>query len=335
MNTLILAAGRGSRMRAHSDLLPKPLFPVFERRLIEHAIELALSIDPKKIVVNVYHLAEKMETFLRSSPKPWRDRIEISREIAPIGTGGAFVFAKDKLLGADRKRERWFAQINSDIVYDLDLAAMFEKARAQNSIAMLALEPIDSTVNGQNYTPIALDDRSRIVKIGSVCARGFDARARSRHFFAGVAIYSSKIYDYLPAKFPSDIGRDLLLPLLESGVGIDGFEGNGKWFDLGDTHSYHRAITGDLLRARSPAPARLWGDARGIEIEDPVYIDAAAHIDRGARIGPRSVICADVKIGRDARVSRSILFGDLSIAPGRTIEGAIVSPAGETRIGPN
>ena len=94
MNALILAAGLGTRLKPVTDYIPKALFPINGKPLLQHIIE-KLSVSttdgtPPSIVVNTYHHAEQIINFIRITREAWNASITVSDERPNLlDTGGA------------------------------------------------------------------------------------------------------------------------------------------------------------------------------------------------------------------------------------------------------
>ena len=132
---MILAAGLGTRMRAVSDTVPKPLVPVAGKPLIAHALESMDQAGVAEIVVNTHHLAAQIEAFLDTyAARPSAPRIHISREEERLETGGGVRQALSR-LGNDA-----FYAVNSDVVLaERDAHALPRLAEAWDGEAMDAL----------------------------------------------------------------------------------------------------------------------------------------------------------------------------------------------------
>jgi N-acetyl-alpha-D-muramate 1-phosphate uridylyltransferase len=140
---MILGAGRGLRMRPLTDATPKPLIPVQGRPLIDHAIDRLVAQGVRRIVVNVHHLADRMEGHLAA-----RDDIEIVtvRETALLETGGGVVNALPK-LGSDP-----IFVVNADSLWlDGAIPALDRLARRWEPGAMAALLMLQRTTTAMGY----------------------------------------------------------------------------------------------------------------------------------------------------------------------------------------
>lgn len=117
MKAMILAAGRGERMRPLTDTLPKPLIPVRGRPLIEWHLHRLAQAGVSEIVVNVSHLGEKIVKALGDGRR-WGLAIEWSREQEPLETAGGIATARS-LLG-----ESPFLLVNADVYCDVPFARL-------------------------------------------------------------------------------------------------------------------------------------------------------------------------------------------------------------------
>ena len=104
-SAIVLAAGRGERLRPITDTMPKPLVQVAGKALLDHAIDRLEAAGVERVVVNVHYLGEQIEAHLSQRKTP---EIVISREPELLETGGAIVHAR-KLLG-----DQPFFAINGD-----------------------------------------------------------------------------------------------------------------------------------------------------------------------------------------------------------------------------
>lgn len=118
MKAMILAAGRGKRLRPLTDILPKVLVPVVNMPMVERTIELLALHGVQEIIINSHHQSHKIAEYLQERDSS-SIRTEISVEDEILGTGGGI---KKTQAFWD---ERPFIVINGDIVTDIDLKAVY------------------------------------------------------------------------------------------------------------------------------------------------------------------------------------------------------------------
>lgn len=117
MKAMILAAGRGERMRPLTDTLPKPLIRVRGKPLIEWHLERLAAAGLREVVINVSHLGEKIIAALGDGRR-WGLAIDWSREPEPLETAGGIATARS-MLG-----ESPFLLVNADVYCDFPLARL-------------------------------------------------------------------------------------------------------------------------------------------------------------------------------------------------------------------
>ena len=117
MKALILAAGLGTRLLPHTQIRPKPLFTPGRETLLELNIRRLADCGCTGIIVNTHHLADQMETFVHGLNLTIP--VVCRRESRILDTGGAIKNVRDFM------ENRPFFVVNSDVVTDLDLGALW------------------------------------------------------------------------------------------------------------------------------------------------------------------------------------------------------------------
>lgn len=133
MKAMILAAGRGERMRPLTDTTPKPLLEVRGKALIVRLIESLVRAGIREMVINHAHLGNSIETALADGRR-FGSAILYSREGEALGTAGGIALALP-LLG-----EGTFIVVNGDIFCDFDFSALVARALGKH-LAHLVLVP--------------------------------------------------------------------------------------------------------------------------------------------------------------------------------------------------
>ena len=202
---MILAAGRGERMRPLTDHTPKPLLPVAGRPLIEHQIARVAGAGFRHVVINHAWLGERIEARLGDGSR-WNLAIEYSSEGEALETGGGIHRALPLLSDP-------FLVINGDIWTDIDYPSL---RIAEEDLAYLVMVPNPPHNPGGDF----MLDRGRV----------FDGGEGERLTFSGVGLYRHALFDGCkPGKFP-------LAPLLCAAMRGDRVGGqchDGVWIDVG------------------------------------------------------------------------------------------------------
>lgn len=206
MHAMILAAGRGERMRPLTDTTPKPLLRAGGRALIEYHLEALVRAGIDDIVINHAHLGDRIEAALGSGSR-YGARIRYSAEPeGALETGGG-IFQALPLLGAGP-----FLVVNGDVWTDLDYASL---PRTFDGLAYLLL--VDNPAHHPD---------------GDFCLDGGRVHVCDgpRLTFSGIGLYRAALFrDCRPGRFP-------LAPLLRDAMAADQIGGahfQGRWLDIG------------------------------------------------------------------------------------------------------
>jgi MurNAc alpha-1-phosphate uridylyltransferase len=212
---MILAAGRGERMRPLTDRTPKPLLPVAGKPLIVWHLEHLARAGFRDIVINHAHLGEQIEALLDDG-SAWGVSIRYSAEpLGALETAGGIANALPLLSNEP------FLVVNGDIWCDLDFATL--PTLAGNDIAHLVLVPNPPQHPDGDF----MLDNSRV---RAVLPRGFPP-VTPRLTFAGIGIYRPQLFASVERGKPAK-----LAPLLREAMSTDRVSGQthtGRWVDVG------------------------------------------------------------------------------------------------------
>ena len=205
MKAMILAAGRGERMRPLTDNTPKPLLPVAGKPLIVHHIERLAAAGIRQLVINHAHLGEMIEACLGNG-SAWGVKIQYSPEETALETGGG-IYRALPLLG-----EAPFLVLNGDVWCDFDLEHL---QLPQGMLAHLVLVP------NPDHHP-----QGDFALHGERVSDGGDERLT----FSGIGVYHPRLFaNCRPGAFP-------LAPLLRAAMAeakVSGVCHRGLWVDVG------------------------------------------------------------------------------------------------------
>lgn len=212
MKAMILAAGRGERMRPATDRMPKPLLPVAGKPLIVWLLERLVSAGITEMVVNVSHLGAMIEDALGDGTA-FNARIAYSREIDALETAGGIAAALPLLGDAP------FLVANGDVYTDLDFARLAPCAASLSAAGVLA--------------HLVLVDNPPHHPLGDFSLQnGFISSAEDgRLTFSGIGLYHPHLFD------PVTRGRKYqLVALLREPIAarrVTGERYGGTWIDVG------------------------------------------------------------------------------------------------------
>lgn len=210
MKAMILAAGRGERMRPLTDTVPKPLLTVNCKYLILCTIFRLRAAGVVDLVVNIAHLAEQIVAALGDGSK-FDVRIRYSREQEALETAGGIAWALPLLDDAP------FLVVNSDIYCDYDFAPL--AARAQT---LSAREPAHLVlVDNPPHHPLG----DFALRGGKVCRDG------AKLTFSGIGAYHPALFADIARGEKRRLAAQLAQPIAQGRVGGEHFR--GEWVDVG------------------------------------------------------------------------------------------------------
>ncbi len=223
---VILAGGKGVKMRPFTFEMPKGLFPVGGKPILEYIIELLRQNEIRDIIFSIGHLGEKIQGHFGDGSK-FGVKITYVMEDKEAGTAGALVLAK-KHLKSDN-----FLVVHGDILIDLDVLDFVSFHKEQGTIATIALT---SVVDPSSFGEVVLNG-TKIVRFIEKPEKG---RQTSQLINSGFYIFNKDIFSYIPKTIPSLL-EDVFPKLIEMKE-LSGFPFAGRWVDIGTPVSYERAI---------------------------------------------------------------------------------------------
>jgi MurNAc alpha-1-phosphate uridylyltransferase len=213
---MILAAGRGERMRPLTDQMPKPMLKVGDKPLIVWHIERLRAAGFHRIVINHAHLGQQIEAALGNGAA-FGVSIEYSREISALETAGGIATALPLI------ESEVFPVVNGDIYCEYDFSRL--------------AEPMTRLADGQDQTHLVMVDNPPhhpqgdfVLDAGRVVPSSLVAHG-SRLTFSGIGVYHRALFARTPAgeKAP-------LAPLLRQAIDAGRASGEhyaGRWEDVG------------------------------------------------------------------------------------------------------
>lgn len=223
---VILAGGKGLNMRPFTFEMPKGLFPVGGKPILEHIIELFCRFEIRDIVFSIGHLGGKIREYFGDGRK-FGVKITYISEKKQAGTGGALALAK-KYIKSDT-----FLVIHGDILTDINLSDLIAFHKKQGVTASIALT---SVVDPSSFGEVILHGS----KINRFIEKPQKGKQKSQLINSGVYVFEKDIFKFIPKKDQSLL--EDVFPKLAKANQLAGFPFAGRWVDVGTPASYERAI---------------------------------------------------------------------------------------------
>ncbi len=329
MKAMILAAGKGTRVRPITYTIPKPMIPILQKPVMEFLLELLRKHGFDQVMVNVSHLADEIESYFRDGQ---RFGVQIAYSFEGRIVDGALVGEAIGSAGGMRRIQDFlpffddtFVVLCGDALIDLDLTAAVKWHKAKGSIATVIMKsvPLEEV---SSYGVVVTDELDRV--------KAFQEKpaikdALSTNINTGIYIFEPEVLNYIPSGQEYDIGSQLFPKLVEINAPFYGLVMDFQWVDIGKVPDYWRAIRGVLLGeiknvdipGRQVAPGIYTGlnvavNWDKVDIKGPVYIGAMTRIEDGAKIVGPTMIGPNCWVCGGATVENSVIHEYSRLGPG-------------------
>jgi len=329
MKAMILAAGKGTRVRPITYTIPKPMIPILQKPVMEFLLELLRQHGFDEIMVNVSHLAYEIESYFRDGQ---RFGVQIAYSFEGRIVDGELVGEAVGSAGGMRKIQDFspffddtFVVLCGDALIDLDLTEAVRWHREKGSIATIVMKEVPHD-EVSSYGVVVTDQDGRVKAFQEKPSVG---EALSNTINTGIYIFEPEIFDHIPSGVEYDIGGDLFPKLVAEGAPFHAISMDFQWIDIGRVPDYWDAIRSVLVGAvknvsvpgHEVAPGIFTGlnvsvNWDKVDIKGPVYIGSMTRIEDGATILGPSMIGPSCHICSGATVDNSVIFDYSRLGPG-------------------
>ncbi|HHL2712529.1 TPA: sugar phosphate nucleotidyltransferase [Yersinia enterocolitica] len=347
MKAMILAAGKGTRARPLTTILPKPMIPLIRKPIMESIIEHLKRYGFNQLMVNTSYLSVDIENYFRDG-HAWG--VEIGYSYEGIMEGNTFV---DNVLGSAGGMKyiqnfsgffnETFVVVCGDALIDVDFDEVLAFHRARKSVATLVMRPV-SADQVSKYGIVVTDEQGRVSKFQE---KPKTEDALSNNANTGIYVFEPEIFDYIPDGIEYDIGSQLFPKLAELSVPFYGIALPFQWVDIGSLqdfwHVNRMILNQDLPDYPMPgikiAP-QIWcglnvkADFSILDIEGPVYIGSSTEIQLGVTIKGPTIIGAGCLLEQGAVIDQSFIAdytrvgGIAHLHQQMIFAGKVISPDG-------
>lgn len=300
MKAMILAAGKGTRVRPITHAIPKPMIPIMRKPVMESIIELLSRHGVDDIVINTSHLAPVIEGYFRDGNHLG---VQIAYSYEGVLTDEGF---EDRVLGSAGGMQKiqsfsgffdeTFVVLCGDAWIDLDIRQALEFHRAKGGIASIVLQKVPHA-EVHKYGVVELAADQRVLRFQE---KPTPEEAVSNLINTGIYIFEPEVFEHIPKHTEYDIGGELFPALVRKHIPFYGIEMDFQWVDIGSVPDVwgatRRALLGEINGFKMPgreirpgiwAGNNLSVDWERVEITPPVYIGSSTRIAAGAKItGP-------------------------------------------------
>ncbi len=314
MKGLILAGGKGTRLRPLTINTPKPIVPVANSPFLLYQIDLMRTGGIDEIILSLSYQPRKIEDLLKAG-SDYGVHIRYAVEGTPLGTGGAFKNAEEHI-------DATTVVFNGDVLTSIDLSAVIARHREKGAVATLVLTPVD------NPSAYGLVETNADGWVERFIEKPGPDEITCNTINAGIYVLEPSVLKYMPKGEAYSFERALFPTLLEHKEPVLSFIMDRYWIDIGTPQKYlevHQDIlTRKFVSPRvSPSALNRASLPAGAMVDEKSIIDHGVTIRGGVRI-ENSVIGKNCKIDEGAQIIDSVIWSGNTIDADARIIGSIV-----------
>ncbi len=321
MKAILLAGGKGTRLRPLTLHTPKPIVPIFDKPFLSYQIGLLKQLpEIDEVILSLNYQPRRLEeTFGDGSGLGIRLRYVV--EPSPLGTGGAIRYAAQGI-------DDTVVVFNGDVMTAVDVAAVVRQHKDRKAKATIVLTPVD---NPSAYGLVECDADGNVRRF---LEKPSPDEITCDTINAGIYVLEPDTFDRIPKDTVYSIERSYFPSLVTRGETFCAYVERGYWIDIGTPEKY-RDVHKDIFDGRCPlGPAGISAgqpvvspEAKvepGAVLEGPCFLDAGVIVKAGARVGPYSVLGKSVLVEEDAQVTGAIVWPNARIGHDAVVEGALI-----------
>lgn len=319
MKAVIMAGGRGTRLRPLTCYIPKPMAPLLDRPCMEYIVDLLRAHGITEIAVTVQYLPQVIANHFGDGSE-FGVNIRIFEEATPLGTAGSVKNAEDFL-------DETFIVISGDGLTDFDLTEIVKTHKARGAMATIVLTKVDVPLE---YGVVMTEEDGRILRF---LEKPSWSEVFSDTVNTGIYVLEPEVLRLFDKGVEFDFSKDLFPKLLDAGMPLYGHVAQGYWSDIGNLDQY-RQTQFDMLMGL--VDVRITGEERfprvwvgeeariekGAAVRGPSFIGAGAMIGAGADVGPYAVVGKGTQLGSRVTMERSVIWGGTKVGSSTVLTGA-------------
>ncbi len=325
-----MAGGEGTRLRPLTSNVPKPMMPLANRPMMEHILDLLKRHGFDEVVVTVAFMANHIRNWFGDG-SDFGVKMVYATEDTPLGTAGSVRNAMDELTDP-------FLVISGDVLTDIDLTKIVEFHQEKEAMATIGLIRVENPL--EFGIVITREDGS----IDRFLEKPGWGQVFSDTINTGIFVLEPEVFDYIEPDRPVDFSSEVFPAMLADGKPLYGAVGEGYWEDVGTLESYLRAhhdiLDGSVeieMEGFEQSPQLHVGENVTIHpdatVVGPAVIGDNCRIEAGVRIGPYSVLGANVRVRSETDLERAVVADNAYLGEGVKMRGAVIGRACDLRAG--
>jgi NDP-sugar pyrophosphorylase family protein len=321
MKAILLAGGKGTRLRPLTVHTPKPIVPIFNRPFLYYQIDLLRQVpEIDEAILSLNYQPRRIEEIFGEG-EGLGLRLRYVVEPIPLGTGGAIRYAGDQLTES-------VVVFNGDVLTQVDLGAVLRLHRERKARATIVLTPVE---NPRAYGLVETDRDGNILRF---LEKPGEDQITCNTINAGIYVLEPETFDRIPKDTAWSIERSFFPSLIERGETFVAYICDGYWIDIGTPAKYMQ-VHRDIMDGRYAAPPFAGADRNawvsdaarveeGAELQGPCFVDEGVVVKSGARVLPYSVLGRHTHVDEGALVDGAIVWPNGWIGREAVVHGSIL-----------
>lgn len=302
---VVLAGGKGTRLRPLTDNRPKPLLPILGKPCIEYALRSLVEAGIEEIFVACGYRANDLVSSITELDLGVT-KLVFAFEDEPAGTAGAVKLLETRLEGT-------FVVASGDVLADVNMGDLIAYHRTKGAFGTMALTTAERP---EEFGIVGLDQNGRIERFKEKPA---PEEVFSNLINAGIYVLEPDSLDCIPEGEMYDFSKNLFPKLLGMGKPLFGAPIQGMWKDIGRPS--------DLIEANIQMASRRGVYPQLDGIEPPAHVGQETELGKDVRIH-NSVIGSSVTTGHSVRVIDSLVMDGCRLGDGCVVMGSVLGTGG-------
>jgi mannose-1-phosphate guanylyltransferase len=316
MQALILAGGKGTRLRPLTVYTPKPIVPVLNRSFLLYQIEILRRAGITEIILSLNYQPDKIRQLLGDGTN-YGVHLRYVTEPTPMGTAGAYKFAASEI------RETTVV-FNGDILTDIDISKVIERHHERRAEASIVLTPVE---NPTAYGLVETGADEKVLRFREKPKPEELATLTTKNINAGIYVLEPNVLDIIPEGENYSFEYGLFPELLNREREFFAFVmRENYWRDIGNPKSYLEAHM-DFLAGKIKGFA--FEKAKSFDVATTASVDSASIIGEDCVVKPNarivnSVLGQGVHVEEKAVIENSVVWAHTRISNSSQIKNAVI-----------
>ena len=315
---VLMAGGKGTRLRPITYAIPKPLVPIAGLPCIEYSLRSFHEASIDDVIITTGYKFESLINGLIKQERKGGQKVLFSVEREPAGTAGSVKIIENFL-------DDTFIVGSADVLADFNISNALQNHKDSGNIATIILTEVDDPTQ----FGIVETENGKVAKF---LEKPTKDQIFSNKVNSGIYILEPAILRHIPEGIQYDFGRDLFPKLLKEGIVINTYEGKGTWLDTGRPKEL--ILANDLIVSKYGKEIRKDSiNGKMIMKEEPIgdnyKIEGNCYLGENIKIGKNSTIrnCTiyeNVVINENVTLEDSIIFDGCSIGSESQVSKSVI-----------